>query len=102
MELTSCYKKKAEPTQGCSFGSSAVFIFVRPAAFRPFLTEGLALSRINIISIYYYLIIHMKVCQFHGFATIHFVAFDAQPRKRAAGVTHPAAFLRPLRQWLWP
>jgi len=35
--------KKTELTTGSSFGSSAIS-FKRPAAFRPLLTEGLALS----------------------------------------------------------
>jgi len=38
-------KKKAEPPVFCSsFGSSAIFKLIRPAAFRPLLTESLALS----------------------------------------------------------
>jgi hypothetical protein len=40
--------KKAELTAGSSFGSSAIFDLIRPAAFRALLTEGLALSRSKI------------------------------------------------------
>jgi len=36
--------KKTEHTKGLSFGSSAIFSSTRPAAFRPPLTKGLALS----------------------------------------------------------
>jgi len=41
--LISFIKKKAEITKGSSFGNSAVFL-KRPAAFRPLLAKGLALS----------------------------------------------------------
>jgi hypothetical protein len=37
-------KQKAELTKGLSFGSSAIFDLIRPAAFRALLTKGLALS----------------------------------------------------------
>jgi len=36
--------KKAELTKGSTFGSSAVLSLVGPAAFRPLLSKGLALS----------------------------------------------------------
>jgi hypothetical protein len=39
--------KQAELTIGSSFGSSAIFNFLRPVAFCPLLTEGLALSGIK-------------------------------------------------------
>lgn len=39
--------KKAELTAGSFFGSSAIFDFIRPAAFRPILTGGLALSGVK-------------------------------------------------------
>jgi hypothetical protein len=37
--------KKAELTSSSSFGSPAIFHLMRPAAFRPLLTKGLAFSR---------------------------------------------------------
>jgi hypothetical protein len=43
--LKGLLNKKAELTKGSSFGSSAIFYYyLRPAAFRPLLTKGLALS----------------------------------------------------------
>jgi hypothetical protein len=36
--------KKAEPPEEPSFGSSAIPLLAGPAAFRPLLTKGLALS----------------------------------------------------------
>jgi len=42
---------------------------LRPAAFRPFLTEGLALSGTTL-----YLITELRHRQFHGCATIQFIA----------------------------
>jgi hypothetical protein len=41
------YQKKAKLTAGSSFGSSAIFNFLRSVAFCPLLTEGLALSGVK-------------------------------------------------------
>jgi hypothetical protein len=43
--------KKAEPTKGISFGSSAIFPSQRPAAFRPVLTAGLAFREVWFLGI---------------------------------------------------